>query len=54
MKKVQKSQKTSLRVSSETLRALSSSDIAEVVGGSSNNGCTGTHTVHTACLACVF
>lgn len=54
MKKDKKFQKTPLRISIETIRALSSSQLTEVNGGSSNNGCTIGTGGATLCRACEF
>ncbi len=54
MKKDQKLQKTPLRISIETLRTLSLSQLTEVAGGSFNNGCPASGGGATICLKCQF
>ena len=54
MKKAKKPQKTPLRISSETVRTLSLSQLTEVAGGSFNNGCPASGGGATFCQMCAF
>lgn len=56
MKRDLKSQKKALHLSGETLRTLGETQLADVVGGSSNNGCTNgtTSFAATVCRMCLF
>ncbi len=56
MKRDLKSRNKTLHLSGETLRTLGETQLVDVVGGSSNNGCTNgsTSLAPTVCRMCQF